>query len=104
MMDAFLTDRTISLLHDMSVSFYVECYERPQPKRTCQKTDTADSFLSSLVADLKGGKHVFLFCTSHNKLTQSILPHLRQELPGLTSLEYHRSSQLLLAAEDVNQM
>jgi hypothetical protein len=78
LMDAFISDRTISLLQHLAIPFYLEYYKQPQLKRTCQKIDAADAFLALLLADLKAGKHIFLFCTSHKQLTESILPCLRQ--------------------------
>jgi hypothetical protein len=102
LMDAFLSDRTISLLQQLAVPFYFEHYDLPQPLRTCRRMDAVETFVSSLLGDLQAGKRIFLFCTSHTKLTESILPHLRSMLLGLTCLEYHGSSQQQLPAEEVN--
>ena len=66
--------------------------------------DTSVSFVCLLLVDLKAGKHIFLYCSSHTYLTETILPHQLYELHGLRYREYHRSSkQHQVLAEDVNQ-
>jgi hypothetical protein len=73
LMDAFLSDRTISLLQELAVPFFFEYYDQPQSVRTCRSMDTSVSFLCSLLEDLKAGKHIFLYCTSHTHLAHA--PH-----------------------------
>ena len=78
-------------------------YSQPQHKPTCQQVKTLDGFVRSLLVDVRSGKHVFLFCPPHERLTSKILPMLRQKMPRLTLLEYYRTSPTTLDGQtDIN--
>ena len=96
MMDAFLSDRTVSLLEEIGIPFRLEVYSQPQPKRTCQQIESLKGFVLSLLTDLRSGKRIFFHCTSHDRLTDYILPMLLKQLPQLTMLEYHGTSSTQL--------
>jgi hypothetical protein len=102
LMDAFVSNRTTFLLRDLAIPFTLVHYNLPYSERTCHRIATADGFLPSLLEDLKSGKNIFLFSSSHNHLTSVIMPHLRKVFPQLKALEYHRTSAQQVDTEDIN--
>jgi hypothetical protein len=104
LMDAFISQRSISLLQDLAIPFTFYHYTHPQTARTSKRISSEDGFLKSLIDDLQSEKKIFLFCSSFKQLTTKILHHIRLQIPGIKVLEYHRHSPQSLADGDINMI
>ncbi len=94
-LDAFISQRTLQTIHLMGFRNEYKFYDftSPCPKRFAIKKTSMEDFVTSLVSDLRGGKRIFFFCSSINKLKDKFLPIIQQNFPKLLVKTYHSENK-----------
>ena len=100
-LDAFISNKTLDVLKNMSCEFNYYNYTKSLEKRTAIHLPKKNILKQKLIKELEQGKKCFFFCSSRKQLTDYFLSDIRAQFPNKKILEYH-SKKLSLDLTTIN--
>jgi len=88
-MDAFISNKTLNLLKNISSKFSYYNYTKELQKRKAIQYSQKNILKNKLIRELEQNKKVYFFCSSRAKLTDYFLPAVTSKFPKKKIIEYH---------------
>jgi hypothetical protein len=88
-MDAFISNKTLSVLRKMGCDFKYYNYTKELEKRTAIDLQKKNIILNKLLEELSLNKKIFFFCSSRSQITDYFLPSIKDKFPEKNIIEYH---------------